>query len=162
MEVVRLSDRPALADVLAGWHFAEWAALYPGWSPAACRAELLADAGGAALPATLVAFDGGAAVGSVSLVADDGLPGYGHLSPWVASLYVRPDRRGGGVGGQLLAAAVAEAGRLGAGRAYLFTPSHAGYYAARGWAEVGRASAGGTPVAVMSRPTAAEPDRAGG
>jgi N-acetylglutamate synthase-like GNAT family acetyltransferase len=90
--------------------------------------------------------------GSVSLLADD-LPECPQLSPWLASLFVRADRRRLGLGGRLLEAAVAEARRLGVARLYLFTPHHEEYYAARGWSLVERASASGQPVAVMCRAT---------
>src|SRR5439155_10150697 len=106
------------------------------------------------VPTTLVAVsEDDGLLGSVSLVLDD-LPGFERLSPWLASLYVRPDRRGAGLGGRLLEAAVAEARRLGVHRLYLFTPEHEGYYASRGWSVVERASAGGQPVPIMSRLTA--------
>jgi hypothetical protein len=49
---------------------------------------------------------------------------------WLASLYVRADRRRRGVGGMLLKAAVAEARRLGVKALYLFTADQEGYYGA--------------------------------
>jgi predicted N-acetyltransferase YhbS len=151
--IVSLAERPHLADTLARWHFAEWADLYPGWTLQACRAELGAHVDPHRVPTTLVALDDtGEAVGSVSLLPED-LPGYECFSPWLASLFVRPDRRGGGLGSILLTAAVAEARRLGVGQLYLFTTAHEGYYAARGWAAARRASAGGQSVTIMTRRT---------
>ncbi len=150
MRIVSLAERPDLTATLAQWHFAEWADLYPGWTLEACQTELRSHTDADRLPTTLVAVDAtGEPLGSVSLVLDD-LPGWEHFSPWLASLFVRPDQRGRGVGGSLLRAAVAEARRLGVATLYLFTPFHEGYYAARGWAEVARASAGGRPVAIMT------------
>ncbi len=153
MDIIPLAERPGLAATLAGWQFAEWAGLYPGWTLAACQGELASHSEADGIPTTLVGVDeAGTPVGSVSLLLAD-LPGYEHLSPWLGSLYVRPERRGGGVGGHLLDAAVMEARRLGVERLYLFTPAHAGYYAARGWSEMGPASAGGKPVTLMARLT---------
>ena len=54
------------------------------------------------IPTTLVAVKGGEPVGSVSLLEQD-LAGWEHLTPWLASLYVRSDHRGRGIGKQLVA-----------------------------------------------------------
>jgi GNAT superfamily N-acetyltransferase len=151
MHVEYLADRPELAAVLARWHFDEWTALYPDWSCEEALAELRSHGGRGCLPTTLVALDDDELLGSVSLVTDD-LPGFEHLQPWLASLFVRPDRRGRGIGGFLLERTVAEARDLGVTRLYLFTPRHESYYAARGWQTIERATAGVTPVAVMSLP----------
>jgi predicted N-acetyltransferase YhbS len=153
MTIVPLSQRPELAAILAEWHFAEWAGLYAGWTLKTCLDELASHAAPDRLPTTLVALDAaGAPAGSVSLLLDD-LPGHEHLSPWLGSLFVRPELRGAGLGGRLVAAAVAEARRLDVERLYLFTPAHVAYYAARGWETVEQAEANGQPVTVMSRLT---------
>ena len=151
--IASLSQRFDLADTLARWHHAEWARFYPGWTIGACRAELMAHTDPNSLPTTLVALDDtGKVLGSVSLLLDD-LPGYECLSPWLASLFVRPECRRRGLGGRLLKAAVAEARRLGVTVLYLFTADHEGYYAARGWSVAGRTSTGGQPVSIMTRRT---------
>lgn len=153
MIIVTLAARPDLVAILGEWHFAEWAELYHGWTLEQCQAELKSHNDPERIPTTLVALDeGGEPAGSVSLLLDD-LPGYQRFSPWLGSLFVRPERRSAGVGGMLVAAAVAEARRLGVERLYLFTPAHAGYYAARGWSEVEQASANGEPVTLMTRRT---------
>jgi GNAT superfamily N-acetyltransferase len=152
VRVQSVADQPQHAATLARWHFEEWRDLYADWSFEKALAELQGHRDPDRVPTTLIAVgDDGELLGSVSLVLED-LPGC-TLSPWLASLYVRPDRRGAGVGGQLVEAAIREARRLGVPRLYLFTPHHEGYYASRGWVVVERASAGGQPVAIMSRPT---------
>ena len=113
------------------------------------------------MPTTLVAVsEHGGLLGSVSLVHDD-LPGYEHLTPWLASLYVKPEARGRGVGSRLVSAALAEAHRLGIRRLYLFTPEHEDYYSRRGWSYLERASAAGHPVTIMCRFTAPDASSAG-
>ncbi len=153
MLIVPLAQRPDLAAILADWHFAEWADLYPGWTIEACRAELESHQDPDRVPTTLVALEGTQdLLGSVSLLLED-LPGCESFSPWLASLYVRPDRRGRGLGSLLLTAALAEARRLGIGQLFLFTTAHVGYYLARGWVVVSLASAAGRPVTIMTRGT---------
>src|SRR4051812_25923264 len=104
MQTIPLARRLDLAPTLARWHHDEWRHLYADWSFASALAELQGHTDADALPTTLVALsEHGEPLGSVSLLLDD-LPGHEHLSPWLASLYVRPDRRGAGLGGMLLEA----------------------------------------------------------
>jgi GNAT superfamily N-acetyltransferase len=148
VRILPLAHRPDLAPTLARWHHDEWHSLYDGWSYEAALAELCGHTEADRVPTTLVALSAeGELCGSVSLVVDD-LPACPWYSPWLASLYVRPECRGRGLGGRLVDAAVAEARRLGVSRLYLFTPHHEGYYAARGWSVVERTTVGAPPVAV--------------
>jgi GNAT superfamily N-acetyltransferase len=151
MRIVNLRDRPDLCDELSRWHFAEWAHLYSAWTLSTCRAELESHCLSEGIPTTFAALnDSGEFIGSVSLLLDD-LPGYEHLSPWVASLFVLPERRGADTGSALLSAAVDYARLLGVERVYLFTPSHRDYYAARGWSLLGPVDANGTTAHLMMR-----------
>jgi predicted N-acetyltransferase YhbS len=153
VRIVPLAYRPDVAPTLARWHHDEWRGLYDGWTFEVALAELQAQTDPDRVPTTLVGLsDEGELVGSVSLLADD-LPECPHLSPWLASLFVRADRRGLGLGGRLVEAAVSEARRLGVSGLYLFTAGHEEYYASRGWSVVERATAAGQPVVVMCRST---------
>lgn len=154
--ILSLAQRPELADELASWHYDQWAELYPGWTLNICRDELTAQNDADRIPTTLVAIDSaGQPGGTVSLLSHD-LPGRDDLSPWLGNLFVRTDLRGRGLGSLLLAAAVAEARRLGIAKLYLFTPGHEAFYTARGWIVIGHASTGGVPVTIMARRTAAQ------
>ena len=66
-------------------------------------------------------------LGMASLVFDD-LPGYVHLNPWLASLFILPEHRSRGAGSQL----VSEAEKLlvlnRVPRAYLFTESASSFF----------------------------------
>jgi GNAT superfamily N-acetyltransferase len=153
VQIVSLASRLDLAPTLARWHHDEWGHLYDDWPFDAALAEMEAQIDPDRVPTTLVALsDEGEVLGSVSLLAED-LPACPHLSPWLGSLFVRPDARGQGLGGRLVEAAVQEARRLGLPQFYLFTSDHEAYYAARGWSICERATAAGHPVTVMTRAT---------
>jgi N-acetylglutamate synthase-like GNAT family acetyltransferase len=135
---------------LAGWHHAQWGHLYSHWTHAVALAELEEHASRVAgLPTTLVALDAGELLGSVSLVLEDAPELSEHGSPWLASLYVKPEARGRGIGARLVRAAVARAAAEGVEELFLFTPEHREFYRHLGWQEVARTALKGTAVDLM-------------
>ncbi len=163
VEIVDLAELPARAAIetaLAAWHAAEWSRLYAAdmWNEQIALAELQAMSSAPGVPRTLVAFDGpvrtlDALVGSVSLLVTDDLDGWEAVTPWLASLWVVPARRGHGIGALLADACLTLAASLGFDDVHLFTAGQEGWYLDRGWRTVGRATANGAPVAVMLRRT---------
>jgi len=155
VEIAELAHHLGLTPMLAHWHHDAWAHLYESWDLATAEAELLAMDRPGRIPTTWVAFDGPSrdaahVLGSVSLIDDDELPGFEHLRPWLASLFVSPVARNQGVGRRLTAHVVAQARALGEARVHLFCAGQERYYARLGWRTVARASAQGEPVAVMA------------
>jgi predicted N-acetyltransferase YhbS len=154
MQIDYLIDHPDAVPLLARWHVAEWAALYPGWTEQAAEAELRGHTGRRQIPTTLVAVEDGRPLGSVSLLTAD-LEGHDDLSPWLASLYVVPERRGRGLGRQLVARAVEEARALAVPDLYLFTPGQEGLYRRLGWSRLRLVRHQGREVVVMRLRTGA-------
>jgi len=144
-----LDRHPGLVPTLAAWHHAQWGYLYDHWTLDVATAELAGHATRRTLPTTLVKVEAGELLGSVSLVLEDAPELCGHGSPWLASLYVRPDARGLGIGATLVQAAVAHAASLGVDELFLFTPEHADFYARLGWRPLARTTLLGTPVDLM-------------
>lgn len=145
-----LVDYPEWIAVLARWHVDEWQRLYQGWTVTAAEEELACHLDPSRIPTTVVAIEGAEPIGSVSLVEKD-LPGWDHLSPWLASLFVRPDRRRQGIGKLLVSQAVAKAQEIGCEMLYLFTTGQQEFYAALGWQVVASATAADEPVCVMAK-----------
>jgi predicted N-acetyltransferase YhbS len=80
----------------------------------------------------------GQLLGSANLVACD-LPPRPELTPWLAQLFVEPNRRRHGVGAALVRAALERARQCGYRRFYLYTSGTLPqYYRRRGWREVER------------------------
>lgn len=144
-----LADHPAWVPVLAKWHHAEWGRITRDWPLATAAAELAEHRGHNTIPTTIVALQGGELLGSASLLAED-MPDQPPFTPWLASVYVIPARRGHGLGGALVRRIQDEARRLGVGALYLFTTEAERYYSARGWRTVQASAAGGVPGAIMS------------
>ena len=58
------------------------------------------------------------------------------LLPWLCALYIEPEERKQGYGGQLLKEGIKEAEKLGFDKVYLNT-DHVGYYEKYGWSYIG-------------------------
>lgn len=148
MHIGYLADHLQWAPTLARWHHLEWGAILPTWSLADALMELEGHTGRCMIPTTLVALENDSLLGSVSLVEEDA-PELIDATPWLASLYVAPWRRGEGIGRALVQRAVAEAARLGVRRLHLYTPHHEGYYLALGWHLLGRVRLVRSEVSVL-------------
>jgi predicted N-acetyltransferase YhbS len=129
--VVTLSEQPHLAPAIAQWLLDEFRhALSPSHDQQV--AQLLAQE---APEETFVLFDGDVPVGTASLVAHD-LPSRPDLTPWLASVLVRPQFRGRGYSAPLVQH-VEEAAAASAAVLWLYTWSAESVYARLGWERVG-------------------------
>ncbi len=157
-QIANLVDHLHLGPTLAEWHATEWGHLYAGpgstWNRQVAEQEF-AEMQRDKIPLTLIAVDltSSALLGSISLIADDELQGFEHLTPWLASLYIVPAARGVGIARALIDAAIDEAARLGNNQVYLFTSGQADYYHKLGWETVADTQAHGHPTVVMTRNT---------
>ncbi|KAF1691509.1 GNAT family N-acetyltransferase [Pseudoxanthomonas koreensis] len=151
MRIDWLRDHPQYIDAVAAAHVEAFGALVPDWSVADAVRELRSHIHACAIPTTLLALDGaGDWLGSASLLQEDHRR-IRQYSPWLASLYVRPQARGQGVGAALVARCVDEAAALGVGRLYLYcTAALTGYYARLGWRGHSRVVLGPLHVDVMA------------
>jgi|SRR5581483_6669235 len=145
-----LADHLELAPLLAQWHYREWAALMPEWSLPQALADLQSHTERRRIPTTFIALDGDQLVGSASLLVAD-LAGWEHLSPWLASVYVVAQRRGLGIGRQLVRRAVEEARALAVPVLYLFTAGQQGYYERLGWEALERVRSHQSEVVIMQQ-----------
>ena len=73
------------------------------------------------------------------------------LSPWLAGVFVTPERRRGGIGATLVQRVVEEARILSVPRLYLYSPSTEQFYAHLGWSLCEHTRYRGVDVAVMTK-----------
>jgi len=135
IEIVTITQAPALIPQIARWLWAEWAR-HNGRTldMVTTRLEMRAASGGP--EQTFVALDGKLPVATASFVAAD-LASRPDLTPWLASVFVDPAHRGHGHAA-LLVRRVEEAARVvGTGTLWLHTASAQGLYAKLGWETVG-------------------------
>ncbi|MGL4370699.1 MAG: GNAT family N-acetyltransferase [Spirochaetota bacterium] len=136
MEIFPLSRCPQYFLILAHWAFFQWY-YHKRIDFRAVTADYRRRADFSSLPVSWVAVDEGAPVGMISFKNRD-LSSHSHLSPWLSALYVIPELRKKGLGGELIKTVQDYALGKGFSRIYLFTDHKdaaylSGYYAERGW-----------------------------
>ncbi|MEZ4606774.1 MAG: GNAT family N-acetyltransferase [Deinococcales bacterium] len=142
-----LADYPEYIEPLAHLHHQEWGSFYENWTFEIALQELL-EAKKTVLPLTLIALEETQLLGSVSLIEDDWLKGFEHLSPWLASLFVLPAYRGKGVGKALVKGVLREARALHP-QVYLFNHQQQAYYQSLGWQTLTQSEQQGKTMTVM-------------
>lgn len=148
MEIIDLRSAPQHISTIARWHLDEWGYLNPG-KTLEYRIErmqrYLADN---PIPSMLIAVEGEAILGTAALVEAD-MDSHPELTPWLASVYIREDQRGCGLGKKLVQALMDFAGQQQLEQLYLFTPDQASFYAKLGWKILVQESYRDTPVTIM-------------
>lgn len=84
------------------------------------------------IPLTIVAEKDSELLGSASIVEYD-MDTHKHLSPWLASVYVKSEHRRNGIGTILVKRMIEESKKLGIKKFYLFTPDMNRFYDKIGW-----------------------------
>ncbi|GMU43992.1 MAG: GNAT family N-acetyltransferase [Xanthomonadales bacterium] len=144
-----LARHPQFVDTLATWHHAEWQSLVSPWTLDEARAELAGHVASEPYPITWVGLDENHALaGSISLIETD-VPEFAHYTPWLASLYVRPECRARGLGETLVRTLLAHATGLGFECVYLFTPGTTAMYQRCGFVATATLPLGGRAVTLM-------------
>ena len=149
MEFVYLADHREFLAQLSEWHHAEWGYIRPGDTVEARLKRLEAECGHLGIPTTIIAVENGELFGSVMLLEED-MDTHKELSPWLASLFVTPQRRRQGIGVALVRRLITEAHNLGIKRLYLYTPSEERFYKKLGWSVLERTQYAGKPAVVMA------------
>lgn len=135
--------------VFASWLWLEWGRRR-GRTPARSLSRLASMATAAGLPFGCCGYWAGLPAGFACCVAED-LDSRPELSPWLASVFVRPDLRGQGIASGLVEAVAQEAKARGFADLYLFTQDQQRLYARLGWAVIGREHDLGEEVTLMRR-----------
>ncbi len=148
--ISHLADVPFFRNGLAALHAAEWKHLYANWDSQTALAEFLNQKADGSLPATLVLHEGMELVGSVSVVFGD-CPARLDLNPWLASLYVVPQKRGRGHGLELVQAAIELAAASGVRQLHVFTESTEKLFQRCGFEILERTMLQNVPISILFR-----------
>lgn len=147
MKICPLADVAEAIPLLARWFNNEWQA-FDGRSTSVIEDQLAQNVNRDSVPITFVALDDSTILGTISLDHSD-LPSHDHLSPWLASLYVRPTARGAGIGSALVRHLQKFAVSRGCGPLYLWTPGATRLYERCGWTIIHRTTYNSQPITIM-------------
>ncbi len=153
LDIVSTSDRPDLVPVVAEW-------LWNEFSRSRGRTlDVVVEAVGESvtahpMPRTFVLLGDGEPLGTASLTAHD-LDERPDLTPWLAGVFVRPDVRGRGYAGLLIAAVEQEARAASIPMLWLYTREAERVYARAGWRTVDTIQRDNSAYALMRRDLAA-------
>ncbi|HEY5894726.1 MAG TPA: GNAT family N-acetyltransferase [Chthoniobacterales bacterium] len=150
MEIVDLSEKPELREILARWHGVQWRHLYQGWNAAEAMRLFELEKSEGEIPRTWIALDNERLLGSVSLILDD-LPQRPKQNPWLASLLVAKSERGRGVGKRLVEALLAWSDARDIAEIFLFTENRTSFFARFGFSSVEETMQNGHAITVMRR-----------
>ena len=150
MTISLLADLPHLSEKLVGPYIDEWRSISPDETADDRAARFRSYMNRDQLPIAWVAADGDEAMGIAALREYD-LPGREDLTPWLATVFVRPEFRGRGVASALCRRVEAGARRLGIAQLYLFTVDKQQLYRKLGWGPLGDGEWKGHQVEIMTK-----------
>lgn len=132
LHIALLADHPEAIPVLKGWYESEWRGYYGPGGPGDAEEDLRAFARRDGLPVGVVAFDEGVLCGIAALKSAS-IESHAHLMPWAAAGMVAPNKRGRGIGAQMLLALEGVARDLGFDRIYCGTGTSDSLLLRGGW-----------------------------
>ena len=133
---------------LAKLHFDEWKHLSLDTTLEDRVLKLRKMAESSDVPFFVVAIDMNELVGSAALVKED-MRTRKDLSPWLASVFVKPEFRRSGIGTSLVRRIEGEATRRGMRKLFLFTEHARDLYSKLGWYDLEECEYQGVDIAIM-------------
>ncbi|MCX2534749.1 GNAT family N-acetyltransferase [Plesiomonas shigelloides] len=148
MKIECLSAHPHLIDHIARWHFDEWHSLYPERTLDDFAADLRESLGEHAVPSTWLIFHQGELSGTAAVLQHD-METNRELTPWLANVYIKQDKRGLGLGRKVVHHVMSAHGKQSDEPLFLFTEDQQAFYQSMGWQEIKQECYANKPVSVM-------------
>ncbi|UCH49963.1 MAG: GNAT family N-acetyltransferase [Betaproteobacteria bacterium] len=148
MKIDFLGNHLNLLPELAKLQFDEWKHFSPGKTLEDRVLKLQDIAQSNDVPFMVVAVDDDRLIGSAALALED-MRTRKDLSPWLASVFVKPEFRSNGIATILVRHIEDQATRLGIKKLFLYTERARGLYLKLGWSDIEHCEYMGVDVAVM-------------
>lgn len=132
--IVPVAEARRDLPIFASWLWMKWGQRR-GRTPARSLARIQAMGTASGLPFGFCAYLDGLPAGFACCTEQD-LDNRPDLSPWLASVFTRPDARGQGIAARVVEAVAAEAKARGVATLWLFTPDQQRLYERLGWVAV--------------------------
>lgn len=143
-----LKDKAEHIPALAAWHHDEWSYLNPGGSIEKRIEKMQNYLSVDPVPSMFVWVEEKNVIGSAGILACD-MDTKLELTPWLASVYVKKDRRNEGIGTALVRKVMSHAKEMGCDELFLFTPNKEKFYRNIGWQTISKEEYRGEMVTVM-------------
>lgn len=150
MKIDFLGKHLDLLPELAKLHFDEWKHLSPDKTLEDRVVKLRQMAESTDVPFMVVATENNQLIGSSALVIED-MKTRKDLSPWLASVFVKPQFRKNGIATTLVRHIENEATKRGIRELFLYTEHARTLYTKLGWTELEQCQYQGVQVAIMSK-----------
>jgi N-acetylglutamate synthase-like GNAT family acetyltransferase len=150
MQIDYLKYHTQFIPLIAKWFHGEWGYYYPELTVNDIEDRLHKRLNIDKIPLALVAIENGEVIGTVSLKVFD-MDTRMQYTPWLASMYVREDKRKRGIGRKMVAAIEKRSMELGVEMLYLYTPDAESFYANLGWQRIEYTEYRGAKVCVMKK-----------
>lgn len=154
MKIDFLGNHLNLLPELAKLQYDEWKHFSPGKTLEDRVLKLRKMAQSNDVPFMVVAADNGQLIGSAALALED-MQTRKDLSPWLASVFVKPEHRQNGIATALVRHIEQQATTLGIEKLYLYTERARGLYLKLGWSDIEQCDYQGVNVAIMYKQFAA-------
>ena len=148
MKIDLLGNHLDFMPELALLHFNEWRHFSPDQTLEDRILKLQAIAKSGDVPLVIIAIDNNQLMGSAALVNED-MSTRKDLSPWLASVFVKPEFRKNGVGTSLVRHIEGEAQKRAIQKLFLHTEHARNLYASLGWHDLEECEYHGVSVAIM-------------
>ena len=148
MKILNLRQQPGSIPQIAQWHFEEWRELYPHKTLNDFENDLRESLREAAVPQTWLLVHDDEICGTASVLVRD-MKINTDLSPWLANIFIRKEKRGLGFGKNFVLRVMDEIRQLGIREIYLFTEGQQGFYEKFGWTVLKRELYEGKAVVIM-------------
>ena len=146
-KILNLRDKAELLETLARWHQQEWSQLNPGETLEQRIKRMQPFLNDNLIPSTYIAFDNNL-YGSAAIVESD-MDNRPELSPWLASVFVKPEYRNQGIGSALVRHVMQQAKLSNVEKLYLYTPDRETFYHKLGWNHIDTVHYHGHEVVIM-------------
>ena len=148
MKIDYLGNHLDILPELAKLQYDEWKHFTPEKTLEDRVIKLRDMAGSSDVPFMIVAIDNNQLIGSAALVHED-MSTRKDLSPWLASVFVKPEYRQSGIATRLVSHIEGEAEKRGIAKLILYTEHARDLYLKLGWSDIEQCEYQGVNVAIM-------------
>ena len=150
MKIKFLTQEKSAIPTLTKWFYDEWSYLHEKPTYEYFENELHDSLNTNKFPLAILGFENDELVATSSILAHD-LDSYNHLTPWLASVYVREDKRGNGLGKEIVLAIEKIAKEIGVKKIYLYATDAQDFYKKFGWISKENSTKNKTPITIMEK-----------